>query len=76
MARRYQVLFDPSFIDPDVRNHGGETGLHWASFGPHPDIARLLLQGDAALNVRDHRYNGTALDWALFGWARSAGQAT
>jgi len=60
-------------IDPDVRNRGGETGLHWASFGPHPEVARLLLQRHAAVDVRDHRFKSTPLDWALFAWAKSDG---
>lgn len=62
-------------IDPDVRNRGGETGLHWASFGPHPDVARLLLQRGASVDVRDSRFNGTPLDWALFAWAKFDGES-
>jgi ankyrin repeat protein len=62
-------------IHSDVRNRGGETGLHWASFGPHPDVARELLQRRASVDVRDNRFEGTPLDWALFAWAKSDGQS-
>lgn len=62
-------------VDPDVRNRGGEVGLHWASFGPYPEVARLLLQRGAAVDVRDSHFKSTPLDWALFAWAKSNGQA-
>jgi ankyrin repeat protein len=60
-------------IDPNG-SRGGETGLHWASLGPHPEIARLLLERRAALDVRDDVHKGTPLDWALFAWTRAEGQ--
>jgi ankyrin repeat protein len=61
--------------DPNARNRGGETALHWASFGPDPDIARLLLQRGAAVDARDNRFHGTPLDWALYAWGRAGGAA-
>jgi ankyrin repeat protein len=61
-------------VDPNVRNRGGETGLHWATFGPHPDVARQLLQRGAAVDVRDDRFKSTPLDWALFAWGKSEGE--
>lgn len=60
-------------VDPSVRNDGDETGLHWASFGPHPDVARALLSGGASTGARDRCYNSTPLDWALFAWSKSGG---
>ena len=60
-------------VDPNVRNRGGETGLHWTSFGPEPDIAKLLIERGAAVDVRDTTFHGTPLDWALFAWAKSEG---
>jgi ankyrin repeat protein len=60
-------------VDPNVRNRGGETGLHWTSFGPEPAIARLLLERGAAVDVRDSTFQGTPLDWALFSWGKSEG---
>ena len=60
-------------VEPDVRNDGGETGLHWTSFGPYPAIARLLLEHGATVNLRDNRYQSTPLDWTLFAWAKAEG---
>ena len=60
-------------LEPDVRNDGGETGLHWTSFGPYPVIAKLLLERGAAVNPRDKRYQSTPLDWTLFAWAKAEG---
>ena len=60
-------------VEPDVRNDGGETGLHWTSFGPYPAIARLLLERGATVNLRDKRYQSTPLDWTLFAWAKAEG---
>ena len=60
-------------VEPDVRNDGGETGLHWTSFGPYPAIARLLLERGATVNLRDTRYQSTPLDWTLFAWGKAEG---
>ena len=60
-------------VDPDVRNRANECGLHWASFGPHPEVARLLLNRQAAIDVRDDVHKGTPLDWVLFSWAKAEG---
>ena len=60
-------------VDPDVRNRANECGLHWASFGPHPEVARLLLDRHAAIDVRDDVHKGTPLDWVLFSWAKAEG---
>src|SRR5262249_57197698 len=46
----------------------GETALHWAAYGGHAAIARLLLEHDASLEIKDRRFNGTPLGWALYGW--------
>ncbi|HUR67695.1 MAG TPA: ankyrin repeat domain-containing protein, partial [Candidatus Thermoplasmatota archaeon] len=48
--------------------HHGQTGLHWAALGGHAEIVRLLLARGASVEVRDERYQGTPLDWALYGW--------
>lgn len=60
-------------VEPDVRTRSGETGLHWASFGPHPGVAQLLLERSATVDRRDNRFEATPLDWALSAWARSDG---
>jgi ankyrin repeat protein len=51
----------------DARPHG-ETGLHWAAYGGHADIVQLLLKRKAPVEVKDKRYGGTPLGWALHGW--------
>ena len=48
--------------------HRGETGLHWAAFGGHADIVRLLLQHRARADVKDQAFDGTPLGWALYAW--------
>ena len=60
-------------VDPNVRNRGGETALHWASFGPDPAIASLLLERGAAVDARDNRFKATPLDWTLYAWAKADG---
>jgi ankyrin repeat protein len=49
----------------DTRLKHGETGLHWAAYGGHSAIVKLLLERGAPIDVKDDRYNGTPLDWAL-----------
>lgn len=49
--------------------HRGQTGLHWAAFGGHVDIVKLLLERNAPVNVKDERWQNTPLGWALHGWA-------
>src|SRR5262249_22277459 len=51
----------------DVQPHG-ETGLHWAAYGGHADIVQLLLKHGAPVEVKDRRFDGTPLGWALYGW--------
>jgi hypothetical protein len=56
-------------IDPGVRNRDGQTALHWSTYGPHVDVARLLLaQRPALIDVRETAFDGTPLDWALHAW--------
>jgi hypothetical protein len=53
----------------------GETGLHWAAYGAHADLVKLLLKRNAPVDVKDNRYRGTPLGWALYGWCNSAPEA-
>ena len=61
-------------VDVDVRPHG-ETGLHWASYGGHAPIVTVLLKRKAPLNVKDKRFDGTPLGWALYGWCNPPPEA-
>lgn len=48
-----------------------QTGLHWAAYGGHVDLVKLLLKRRPPLDVRDASFNGTPLGWALQGcWER------
>lgn len=49
--------------------HHGQTGLHAAAAGGHVDTVRLLLRRRAPVDVRDDRFGGTPLGWALYGWS-------
>jgi ankyrin repeat protein len=54
-------------VDVGERHHG-QTGLHWAAYGGHRDIVRLLLERKAPVDLKDERFGGTPLGWALYGW--------
>jgi ankyrin repeat protein len=57
-------------VDPGVRNEDGQTALHWTTYGPHVEIARLLLTRRSSLvDQREAAFDGTPLDWALHAWA-------
>jgi ankyrin repeat protein len=63
-------------VDPGVHNEHGQTALHWTTYGPHVEVAALLLAERASLvDARETAYGGTPLEWALHGWMNpSAGQ--
>jgi ankyrin repeat protein len=54
-------------MDIDVQPHG-ETGLHWAAYGGHLAIVKLLLKRKTPVDIKDKRFGGTPLGWALHGW--------
>jgi ankyrin repeat protein len=54
-------------LDPGTQPHG-ETGLHWAAYGGHPALVKLLLKRNAPVAIKDRRFQGTPLGWALYGW--------
>lgn len=53
--------------DPNVRR-GGETALHWTTYGPHAGTATQLIDAGAAVDARDERFDATPLDWTLYHW--------
>jgi ankyrin repeat protein len=55
-------------VDMAAQPHG-ETGLHWAAFGGHGDVVKTLLKRKAPLELKDKRFGGTPLGWALYGWS-------
>jgi len=61
-------------IDPNVANDEGQTGLHWTAYGPHLEIARLLLARGARRGTRD-RHAAAPVDWArrMLSWRTDAG---
>src|SRR5579871_1741691 len=66
-----RFLLDRKFVpDPDFMD--GETGLHWAAYGGHLEIAGLLLKANAPLHLKDRVHGGTPLGWAIYGWGNPA----
>ena len=51
----------------DAMPHG-ITGLHWAAYTARVPIVKLLLDRKAPLELRDGRFRGTPLGWALHAW--------
>jgi ankyrin repeat protein len=54
-------------IDVGAQPHG-ETGLHWAAYSGQSDVVKLFLKRNAPVDVKDQRFGGTPLGWALYGW--------
>ena len=50
-------------VDPNVATPEGQTSLHWVAYGPHVEVARLLVRHGANVNARDAA-GRTPLDWA------------
>jgi len=57
--------------NPDRYNpegfHAHSTPLHQAVWAEHTDVVRLLVERGARLDLRDTVYEGTPLDWAVYG---------
>jgi ankyrin repeat protein len=57
-------------IDVRTQDRNGQTGLHWAVIGGHPDIVKLLLRYNPPLELKN-TYGGTVLGQAL--WSAAHG---
>jgi hypothetical protein len=58
-----------------THNEHGETGLHWTTYGPHPEIARMLVAAGAPLDARDTVFQATPADWARHALSRETNPA-
>jgi ankyrin repeat protein len=54
----------------------GETPLHHAAHGGHPDIVKLLLARGAEVNAIEESYEATPLGWAMYGYLHPSPEAT
>lgn len=59
-------------IDGRLR-HDGQTALHWAGLDGRADTVRLLIARGAPVNLKDLSYEGTPLDWTIYGWGNRGG---
>lgn len=64
---------DPSRYNPDGY-HSHSTPLHQAVWADHMDVVRLLVERGARLDVQDTVYQGTPLDWAVYGGRTEAAE--
>lgn len=69
-ARVVQLLLaagvDPNRYNPDGY-HSHSTPLHQAVWADHRQVVQILVERGARLDLRDHVYDGTPLDWAVYG---------
>jgi ankyrin repeat protein len=63
-------------IDPDASNVQGQTGLHWAAYGAHVEMIRLLLRRGSPVDVKDKSFHAQPLDVALYVWHNNTDKAT
>jgi ankyrin repeat protein len=66
-AAAVEYLLDRG-VDPATANEEGQTGLHWACWGPHIEVIRLLIQRAAPVDVTDSRFHAMPIDMALWTW--------
>lgn len=55
-------------VNSRLRPHG-QTGLHYAAYGAHVEIAATLLRQGAEVEPTDDRWGTTPLVWALYAWS-------
>lgn len=69
-AEVVRLLLDAG-VDPSVYNpqgfHSHGTPLHHAVWSSHADVVRMLVERGARLDMKDKVYEGTPLDWAIYG---------
>ncbi len=51
----------------DASSPDGATALHWAGFHGNLEMARALLRRGAPLEIEESTFQGTPLDWTLYG---------
>jgi len=56
---------DPNRYNPDGL-HSHATPLHQAICAGHAEVAKLLVERGARLDIRDTLYQGTPLGWAIY----------
>ena len=59
-------------LDSRLR-HDGQTALHWAGLDGRADTVRLLVARGAPIHQKDLTYDGTPLDWTIYGWGNRTG---
>ena len=55
----------------DLLGPGGETALHWAAYIGAEELVGRLIAAGSPTEIKDGRYGGTPLGWALYGWSES-----
>jgi ankyrin repeat protein len=69
-AARRGVVEDVKAIvhrHPELAGQQDETGataLHYAAFGGHRDVVRVLVEAGADINATDSQFNATPAGWA------------
>jgi ankyrin repeat protein len=65
-----EFLLEKDSMDLATHRGDGQTGLHWAAIGGHPDTVKLLLRYNPPLEL-ENMYGGTVLGQTL--WSAAHG---
>jgi ankyrin repeat protein len=65
-ARAVRLMIEAGW-PVDTRREHKQTALHWAGFHGNAEMARVLIERGAPLNVKDDQFAGTPLGWAMHG---------